>query len=178
MSAAETASGEWVVAGRLYKTRGIRGELTAEVYSSQPGRAEKLREVRLEKGGIGRPAEVERAWYHGGRLVLKFAGIDSISDAEPWEGSDVLVKEEDRVKPAEGEYSHQDLIGCTLVDEAGGNTVGVVRGVEDYGAAPLLKVEAVEGREILVPFARVICREIDVAAKTIRVQLPAGLLDL
>ena len=121
---------------------------------------------------------MERAWYHGDRLVLKFEGIDSISDAEPWEGSDVLVKEEDRVRPAEGEYSHQDLIGCTLVDEGGGDPVGLVRGVEDYGATPLLKVEAVDGREILVPFARAICREIDVAAKTIRVQLPVGLLDL
>jgi 16S rRNA processing protein RimM len=162
----------------VYKTRGIRGELTAEVYSSQPGRAERLREVRLEKGGASRLAQVERAWYHGDRLVLKFEGIDSISGAEPWEGSDLLVKEEDRVRPAEGEYSHQDLIGCTLVNETGGDTAGVVRGVEDYGGAPLLKVEAVDGREILVPFARAICREIDVAGKTIRVQLPVGLLDL
>jgi 16S rRNA processing protein RimM len=162
----------------VYKTRGIRGELTAEVYSSQPGRAERLREVRLEKGGASRLAKVERAWYHGDRLVLKFEGLDSISDAEPWEGSDLLVKEEDRVRPAEGEYSHQDLIGCTLVNEAGGDAAGVVRGVEDYGGTPLLKVEAVDGREVLVPFARAICREIDVAGKTIRVQLPVGLLDL
>jgi ribosomal 30S subunit maturation factor RimM len=36
----------------------------------------------------------------------------------------------------------------------------------------------VDGREILVPFARAICREIDVAGKIIRVQLPEGLADL
>jgi ribosomal 30S subunit maturation factor RimM len=65
-----------------------------------------------------------------------------------------------------------------LLNEAGGDKAGVVRGVEDYGGTPLLKVEAVDGREILVPFARAICREIDVAGKVIRVQLPAGLLDL
>jgi 16S rRNA processing protein RimM len=167
-----------VVAGRLYRTRGIRGELTAEVYSSQPGRAEQLREVRLEKGAASRVAQVERAWYHGERLVLKFEGLDSISDAEPWEDADLLVREEDRARPAEGEFSHQDLIGCVLLNEAGGDKAGVVRGVEDYGGTPLLKVEAVDGREILVPFARAICREIDVAGKVIRVQLPAGLLDL
>jgi 16S rRNA processing protein RimM len=167
-----------VVAGRLYRTRGISGELTAEVYSSQPGRAERLREVRLEKDGASRLAKVERAWYHGDRLVLKFEGLDSIDDAEAWEGADLLVAEEDRALPAEGEFSHQDLIGCTLVNEAGGDVAGVVRGVEDYGGTPLLKAEAADGREILVPFARAICREIDVAGKTIRVQLPAGLLDL
>jgi 16S rRNA processing protein RimM len=167
-----------VIAGRLYRTRGIRGELTAEIYSSQPGRAERLGEVRLEKGGVVRTARVERAWYHGSRLVLKFEGLDSISDAEAWEGADLLVAEEDRAKPAEGEYSHESLIGCTLVNEAGGGKAGVVRGVEDYGGTPLLKVEAADGREILVPFAQAICREIDVAGKTIRVRLPEGLLEL
>ena len=56
--------------------------------------------------------------------------------------------------------------------------IGVVTGVEEYGGPPLLQVEAADGREILIPFARSICREIDVAAKIIRVELPEGLLEL
>jgi 16S rRNA processing protein RimM len=132
----------------------------------------------LEKGGASRLARVERAWYHGGRLVLKFEGLDSINDAEAWEGADLLVAEADRVRPAEGEYSHEDLIGCTLMTVGNDEPVGVVRGVEDYGATPLLKVEAGEGREILVPFVRTICPVIDVAGQIIWVELPAGLLDL
>jgi 16S rRNA processing protein RimM len=161
----------------LYRTRGIRGELAAEVYSSQPGRAERLKDVRLEKNGVSRPARVERAWYHSGRLVLKFEGMDSISEAEGWEGADLLVAEEDRAKPGEGEYSHLDLIGCRLVKEDG-ESVGVVLGVEEYGSAPLLRVEGADGREILVPFAREICTVIDVSGKTIQVRLPEGLTDL
>lgn len=165
-----------MLAGRLFRTRGIRGELTAEVYSSQPGRAERLDSVLLEKGGVSRAARVERAWYHGNRLVLKFEGLDSISDAETWEGADLLVAEEERVRPAEGEYLHEQLIGCTLM--ADDEPVGVVRGVEDYGGPSHLKVETTAGREILVPFAREICREIDVAGKIIRVKLPEGLMEL
>jgi 16S rRNA processing protein RimM len=166
-----------VLAGRLFRTRGIRGELSAEVYSSQPGRAERLKEVRLEKGGASRAARVERAWYHGNRLVLKFEGLDSISDAEAWEGADLLVAEADRERPGDGEYSHLDLIGCRMLKEDG-EAVGVVLGVEEYGSAPLLKVEGVDGREILVPFAREICTVIDVSGKTIRVRLPEGLTEL
>ena len=49
--------------------------------------------------------------------------------------------------------------------------------VEAYGGAPLLKLEAADGREILIPFARSICKVIDVASKTIRVELPEGLLE-
>jgi 16S rRNA processing protein RimM len=137
-----------------------------------------------------RQARVERVWYHDRRPVLKFEGMDSISDAEPWEGADILVEESQKAQPEEGEYSHADLIGCTLVNgsvpgavegaagEERERTVGVVRGIEEYGGTPLLKVEAADGREILVPFARSICREIDVAHKIIRVQLPEGLMDL
>ncbi len=121
---------------------------------------------------------MERVWHHDGRLVLKFAGIDSISEAEAWEGADLSVQETERVQPGEGEYLHIDLVGCSLVDEASGQTLGVVRGIEDYGGSPLLQVEAAAGREILVPFARSICREIDVVGKVIRVQLPEGLAEL
>lgn len=137
-----------------------------------------MKHVRLDKGGISRLAEVEHVWLHNGRPILKFVGVDSISDAEKLEGADVLVEEADRELPAEGEYSHEDLMGCTLVCEENDQAVGVVRSVEDYGGPPVLKLEAADGREILVPFARAICREIDVARKVIRARLPEGLTEL
>jgi len=163
------------VVGRLIRARGNRGELVGEIYSSQPGRAEKLKKVVLESGGRQRPSEVEQFWNHGSRPIFKFVGIDSISDAEVWAGADILVPESEQVKPDPGEYSHADLIGCSVVAD---RPIGVVKGIEDYGGPPLLKVEAMDGREILVPFARSICQEIDVVSKVIRVILPDGLLDL
>jgi ribosomal 30S subunit maturation factor RimM len=36
----------------------------------------------------------------------------------------------------------------------------------------------VGGREVLIPFVPAICREVDLAARTIRVELPEGLLEL
>ena len=150
--------------------------MVAEIYSTQPGREERLKEVRLEAGGRQRTVRVEQVWRHDGRPVFKFEGVDSISDAEQWSGAAMLVPESERAVPEEGEYSHADLIGCRLV--AKGEPVGVVIGVEDYGGAPLLKVQAADGHEILVPFARSICKEIDVGSKLIRAELPEGLLEL
>jgi 16S rRNA processing protein RimM len=152
--------------------------MTAEIYSSHPGRAEELKEVVLELEGRRLPVQVERIWFHDGRPVFKFVGMDSISAAEPWRGADVLVAESERSAPHEGEYSHADLISCVMQPIGAENPLGVVRGIENYGGSPLLRVEAVDGREILVPFARAICREIDVARKIIRVELPEGLADL
>jgi len=164
-----------VAVGRLFRARGIRGELTAEIYSPQPGRAEKLKDVVLEKAdGKTRTARVEEVWWHGGRPVFKFEGIDSISEAEQWEGAELLVPASEVESPEEGAYSYAELVGCRVV---GDRELGVVMEVEEYGGAPLLKVEGADGREVLIPFARSICTEIDVASKTIRVELPEGLLE-
>ena len=131
--------------------------------------------MRLEKGVSSRVATVERVWYHDSRPILKFAGIDSISGAEEWEGADILVEENEKAQPVEGEYSHAELIGCRLLREHGAEELGVVRGIEEYGGPALLEVELPDGRKLLVPFARAICREIDTEGKVIRVWLPQGL---
>ena len=164
-----------VAVGRLYKAWGIRGELGAEIYSSHPGRAEKLKDVVLELAdGKTRASRVERIWWHDGRPVFKFEGIDSISDAEHWQHADVLVPDSEREQPEEGFYSHADLIGCALWNR--NEKVGVVRAIEDFGGPTLLEIRLEDGRDVLVPFAKAICKEIDVAAKTIRAELPEGLL--
>ena len=81
-------------------------------------------------------------------------------------------------KPEEGEFS-----ACRSDRLRGyGRTVRTGRwvscdAVQEYGGAPLLEVDA-GGREILVPLARSICREIDVARKIIRADLPEGLTEL
>ena len=166
---------KWVAVGRILRERGRIGELTAEIYSSQPGRAEKLKSVVLGLDGLKRPVQVERLWYHNGRPVFKFFGIDSISDAEVWRGADLLAPESERARPEQGEYSHAELIGCELWAP---EPLGTVRGIEDYGGQTILRVEKTAGGEMLIPFAKAICREIDVARKIIRAELPEGLTEL
>ena len=165
---------EWVAIGRLWRTRGNRGELLGELDSSDPDREQKLKEVALEMDGRRQAVRVKEVWRHDGRPVFKFEGIDSISDAEKWEGAELLVPASEVEPPEEGAYSYAELVGCRVVAD---REVGVVMEVEEYGGAPLLKVEAADGREVLIPFARSICTEIDVASKTIRVELPEGLLE-
>ena len=165
---------DWVAIGRLWKTRGIRGELLGQLDSTEIGREEKLRDVALEVGGQRRVMRIEEVWRHDGRPVFKFEGIDSINDAEAFEGAEILVAPEDVAQPEEGAYAYRELVGCRVEGES---FRGSVEGVEEYGGPPLLQVKAEDGREILIPFVRAICKEIDVAAKVIRVELPDGLLE-
>jgi 16S rRNA processing protein RimM len=148
--------------------------LLGELDSPEVGREEKLKEVALEVGGQRRKMQVEEVWRHDGRPVFKFVGIDSMNDAEPLEGAEILVAPEEVAKPEEGAYSYAELVGCRVHGEG---FRGEVQGVEEYGGPPLLQVKAEDGREILIPFVRAICKEIDVAGKMIRVELPEGLLE-
>jgi len=164
----------WVAIGRLWRTRGNRGELLGELDSSDPEREQKLREIALEVDGRRQVMRVEETWRHDGRPVFKFEGVDSITDAEKWQGAEMLVRASEVEPPEEGAFSYADLVGCKVLGDA---LVGIVKEVDEYGGAPLLKLEAADGREILIPFARSICKVIDVASKTIRVELPEGLLE-
>jgi len=61
---------DWVTIALLGRARGIHGEVTA-ISFSKPERCEALREVFLFPAGT--PYQVESAWFHDHRLVLKFA---------------------------------------------------------------------------------------------------------
>ena len=163
---------EWVTVAVLGKSRGNRGEVTALPFSSKPQRYEELKEVYLF--GSGERFEVESTWFHQARLIFKFKGIDSISDAERLSGAEVRVPKSQRAALDPGEYFQSDLVGCEVVDRRTGQAYGRVSGWQDAGGPGLLEVEG----GLLIPFARSICVEIDPGARRIAVDLPEGLKDL
>ena len=166
----------WITIAVLGRVRGNRGELTAVPLSDKPERFEGLKEVTLFPADSeeGFRLEVESDWHHIDRLIFKFRGVDSISDAEQWKGSEVRVPLAERVELEAGEYFQSDLIGCEVRDRVTGDSLGKVTAWQDGGGAGLLEMEG----GMLIPFAREICVGIDVAEKRILVDLPEGLRDL
>ena len=162
---------EWVTVALLGRARGIHGELTAFSFS-KPERYETLREVYLFPEGSR--WEVESAWFHDNRLILKFRGVDTMSDAERLAGCEVRVPRGERMRLEPGEYYESDLIGCEVIERDGGASLGRVTAFEDAGSSGVLEVE---GR-LLIPFVRAICVAIEPEARRIVVDLPAGLKEL
>ena len=156
----------------LGKPRGNRGELTAVGLSSKPERYQRLKYVWLF--GTGERYEVDDAWFHDGMLIFHFRGVDSISSAEALTGSEVRIPAGERVSLDVGEFFQDDLIGCEVVDRRTGASLGRVTRFDDSAASGNLVV----GEDLLIPFARAICVEIDPAARRIAVDLPEGLKDL
>ncbi len=162
---------------RIVRTRGNRGEVLAEILTDFPERFQRLKAVWLEFPDRHREtAIVEATWPHKGRQVLKFAGIESISEAERLRAAWVLVDRKDAVPLEEGQYYDHDLIGCRVVDAAG-VVLGSVREILKAAGNSVLIVDGPRG-EILIPAVADFCRQISISGKQIVVDLPEGLLDL
>ncbi len=186
----------WIVLAHLLRPQGRKGEVLAELFTDFPERFENQKRVFLAVPGFeGEPTEARQAevvafWLpvgkNEGRVVLQFAGIDTISDAETLAGQDVLVPHEERLPLDDESVYISELIGCTIYNDTA--PVGVVEDVQfamtaDAGrrlddAPPLLAVTSAEGDEVLIPFAKAFLVAVDIGAKRIDMKLPEGLIEV
>lgn len=175
---AET-KGEFITLARVVKTQGRRGEVAAEVHSDVPERfVAGMKLFALPKADDSRrELEVEDFWPHKGLLVLKFRGVDSISEAEPLVGAELQVPIAQRAKLEAGWNYVSDLIGCTLLDHS--REIGRIEDVQfGAGEAPLLTVANAAGKKFEVPFAEAYLEAVDVKRRQVRMNLPEGMLEI
>ena len=197
---------QWAWLARIQRTQGRKGEVFAQILTDFPEKFAERKRLWLirdeakgpanqnAKAGMDHPpraVELANHWLHKGGIVLHFAGVDSISEAETLLGLGVAIPRAERAALGEDEAYIGDLIGCTLVNvflaEAGGapTVVGQIEDVDTTaGAAPLLVVRrssSDSGRrddEILVPFAKSYLRKFDLESRRLEMALPEGLLEL
>jgi 16S rRNA processing protein RimM len=164
---------------RLAKTQGRRGEVAAQILTDFPDRLLKRREVWLWDGrSEPRPVRVERIWPHKDYLVFQFAGVETIEAARELVGLEVQIPRSEAAPLGPGEVFLDELRGCRVVEQATGRELGRVRQVIATGGGHVLEVELPGGKELLIPFAKEICRRVAPAEGVIEVALPEGLREL
>jgi 16S rRNA processing protein RimM len=175
-----STSNEFITLARVVKTQGRRGEVAAEIYSDIPERftvGMKLKALPRDSDGSRRQLEVEELWPHKGLLVLKFAGVDSISSAEALVGCELQVPKSQRSELQPGWNYVSDMVGCAVLDH--GREIGRVEDVQfGAGEAPLLIVRNVAAKLVEVPFAEAFLESINIDKKQVRMKLPEGLLEV
>ncbi len=207
---------QWTVLARILRPQGRKGEVLADLLTDFPDRFDRQPRVWLAPQGFAdspaadlpparhvsntptpntalaspHTAEVASHWLplgrNAGRIVLHFAGIDSIEQAEGLAGQEVLIPLAERTPLELGAAYISDLIGCTVYDRD--RPLGTVGGVDFptspdgtrriEEAAPLLAVVSPIGEEILIPFARAFLLALDLPGRAIRMALPEGLTEL
>jgi 16S rRNA processing protein RimM len=167
-----------IIVARAVRTRGLKGELLADVLTDFPERFARVSELSgVGPGGERKLLELESYWFQNDRMVLKFAGYDSIESAKALVGYEFGLPEAERVELSKDEFYDWELEGCA-VENTLGSAIGKVREVMRTGGVELLVVEDEKRREILIPLAESIVVDIDVANKKILIDPPEGLLDL
>jgi 16S rRNA processing protein RimM len=185
-----TEEAEFVTIARVAKTQGRHGEVAATLLTDFPELFE-TRKKLFALGGTGtkqsgtnefsrRKLDLDEHWFHKGMVVLKFAGVDSISDAEMLVGSEIQIPRSERASLGSDEFYVSDLAGCTVTDS--GREIGRIKDVQfGSGEAPLLVIEGdvISGKkEYLVPFAAAYIEKIALEQKRLEMKLPEGMLEL
>jgi 16S rRNA processing protein RimM len=168
--------GEFVTIAQVRKTQGRVGEVAAALLTDFPERfASRTRLFALDKQGHRRELSLEQHWFHKGQVVLKFRGVDSISDAEALVGCEIQIPRDERAELAESTVYVSDLNGCVVYNA--GQEVGTIQEVQfDAGEAPLLVVKG--EKEHYIPFATEYVEKILLEEKRVEMKLPPGLLEL
>jgi 16S rRNA processing protein RimM len=174
----------WVLLAHIVRPQGRHGEVLAEIFTDFPeqfGQRKRLflRPPAKSQADAMREVKVASHWLHKGRVVLKFAQVDSMAEAENLRGFDVVIPREERM-PLSGDAVYvSDLLGVRVIDVSrGGSTdAGEITDVEPEGPGPaMLVIRTLAGEELLIPFVRAYLRKMDIEGKRLEMDLPEGLL--
>lgn len=150
-----------VIVGTLGRAHGIRGDISVDVRTDEPGR-------RFAKGAVLRIEGDQRSFVVrsmknvNGRTILSLEGVDDRTAAEQLTGA-VLVTDVDEAElpSAAEEFFDRQLVGLTVHDRQGAELGEVVEVV--HGPAQDLLVIDGDG-QAMVPFVEPLVPDVDLAA--------------
>lgn len=169
-----------VLLGRVVGAHGLAGWLRVRLFGASADCFERARTLWLARDendpeavahalrgvAAGRPGEC--------RVALQ--GVTDRAAADAARGLWLLARAQDLARAEPGEYYVYELVGCCVEDRAG-RMLGSVRALCGTGASDMLVVEDAAGREHLVPVARALLLEVDVAARRIVIDALPGLFE-
>jgi 16S rRNA processing protein RimM len=157
--------------GQVLKSNGRDGELLVSFSGISPEDIDLEEPVFIEFDGLPVPFYFEAFSQRGNsRALVRLTGVHSLTDADELAGA-VLYAEDDLYEDEE-----EDLTGWTVLD-ADGTKVGTVSAHEDIPGNPCIWVETGHG-ESLLPLREELVLDVDETEKTLRMEIPEGLLDL
>lgn len=178
-----------VCVGRVARPHGIRGDLVTDLDLEDPFFLLDAGQVSLftprqwqevEKGRApGLPTHKLRSLReHKGRVLLQLEGVDDRNAAEELRGRLLCIPEDAFPPLEEGEVYCHDLVGCAALLEDG-RFLGNIQEVQfPTPEQEIWAILTADGKEVLLPAHPETVLDIDLAAQTVRIAPPEGLLDL
>lgn len=163
---------EYLEAGKIVTTHGIRGEVKIMPYTDTP---ELLCEFdRLFIGKDKAELYIERARVAKNMVIAKIEGIDTVEAAEKYRNK-VLFMHRDDLELDEDTYFIQDLIDMEVRDADSGFVYGKITDVLQNGANDVYVIKG--DREYLVPAIPDVVISTDIDSNIMRIRPLDGLFD-
>ena len=168
-----------VVIGRVGSPSGLRGEFRVTLYAQDSDNLKEGKVLLLKHAKEEISAKIERVRYQKDRPVIKLEGFDDRTSVEPLRNMEISIDSSDLEELPEGEHYVRNLIGCRVIDIAGGGSkeIGTLQDVIQNTAQSVLDVKTPEGRSVLIPAVDAFLRKIDEEEGLIEVELIPGFLD-
>lgn len=166
---------EFLKAGVISSTHGVRGEVKVFPTTGEPERFRSLKKVYLDTGKEKIRLEIAGVKFFKQFAILKFRGIDNINDIEKYRGCSLWVEREDAVPLEEDEYYIGDLIGMDVFTEDE-TLFGVLKDVMETGANDVYIIDTEEHGEVLVPAIHDCILDVDIEERRMKIRLLPGLI--
>ena len=159
--------------GRLGKAHGVKGEVSFQFDDDVFDRTD-ADYLILDIDGILVPFFMEEYRFRSDALALvKFCDVDTQERASELTGSNVYFPRA-LAEDEEGMPSLASLIGFDLVEAKDGIRVGTIATIDDSTANLLFELE--DGR--LIPASDDLITDINIKERTIKMEIPEGLLEI
>ena len=169
-----SASQKPLCVGVITGAQGIRGAVRVKSFTADPLDIDAYGPVSDEAGT--RAFELKAIGQSKGVVVATLKGVSDRNAAEALKGLRLFV-DRDRLPPAEDEeYYHADLLGLAA-ELIGGEPLGRITAVYDFGAGDAIEVTKDDGAVVMVPFTKAAVPTVDLKAGKVVIDPPAGLFD-
>ena len=124
--------------GKALRPRGLKGEIRFELYTSDSTRFCSVQQFKLGDTTFN----VEKISVEGDFAYVKFAGIDSVEEAEKYRGKNLYANRSVLPKLGGDKVYIADIIGCDVIVD--GDNIGELVDVLQYGSADVYVVKLLD----------------------------------
>jgi len=165
---------QYLEVGQIVNTFGIKGFVKVKPFTDENSRFEELKTVYIVMKNQMKEVEIEEVGYQKDMVLLKFKGIDNLTEAEKYKGLFLKIDRKNAKKLPKDTYFIADLLGLEVYTDEG-ELLGRVDDIFNSGANDVYVVKDELGKQILLPGIKDVLKEIDLEKEKIIVHLIKGL---
>ena len=160
---------DYLEAGRIINTHGVRGEVKVEPWADSPDFLLRFKTFWVD----GTAYPVVSARVHTRFVLIRFEGVETVEDAMRLKGRTLCFARADAKLPA-GTFFQADLIGFSVFDTRVGAVIGTLAEILSLPTGDIYRVQGKNG-DILIPARPEFTRGIDPDTRTLTVETIPGM---